>query len=214
MADIRIYDVKWAVQTAGPSPDFFRTELFFKGCKRAEYGMPCEGCFNEVIWDSSTNISYSATRAAKHFAEHAPNRFITIGGGEPTDQIDGLIELCRELKAWGFHVMVYTWRSINDLIVQGVLPYIDILVDGEYKAEERVYQEENEDGFLNSIGSGNQIVWDVKKYNENSRAEAVIGFAVRELMGLQLDLGNCDLKYITKDYCDPELYRITKGVAA
>ena len=107
--------------------------------------------------------------------------------GEPTDQIDNLIILCRELKTkYNFNIMVYTWRDlvkarkgyitkdmsdnnnkypISTKKIDELLKYIDIVVDGEFDPEQCLYNEEAKDGFFSSIGSGNQKIWNVHDMN-------------------------------------------------
>jgi hypothetical protein len=193
---IKLFDVKWSANTAGPSPfNNERTEVFFFGCKKAREGNPCKGCFNPMIWDDSVvEYTYDPEEMAEHISKCAPNKYITIGGGEPTDQFENLIELCKGLKQRGAHIMVYTWKSLK-LALSGaygedqtylflqLLRTIDMLVDGEYQAEERLYNEECGDGTYSSIGSGNQIVWDVKDYNL-SEGPIINGYALRDIAGL------------------------------
>lgn len=202
MANVKLYNIKWKVDTAGPSPDCNeRTEIFFFGCDRAMQGNPCKGCFNHNIWDNSVcTIEHSVDEMINNIEKFAPNKYITIGGGEPTAQFDALIELTEKLKAKGFHIMVYTWKSLketnNPKFLQ-LIKNIDILVDGEFKKEECLYNEDKGDGFLSSVGSGNQIIWDCKEYNDNN-INIIKGFAMRELQGLALD-NNDRLIYFLKD---------------
>lgn len=219
MSGIRLRDVRWSVKTAGPSPnDNLRVELFLLGCKRAMSGNPCKGCFNSSTWNDNSEWTHDPVLMAKHINNMAPNKYITIGGGEPLDQIDNLIILCKELKKYGFHVIVYTWRDI-DIIVEGVPIYnigtayrrglseeiynltrevgrnrlrelmdtIDIIIDGEYKEEERMWDGSKEDGLLSSIGSGNQRVIELVKEDGHLKA---IGPYMRNIKSLKLGYDN------------------------
>lgn len=212
---ILLRDVKWKVKTAGPSPDNNeRTEIFFLGCEKAMSGNPCKGCFNKTTWDNSkAEFSHDPVLMAKHIAENAPNKYVTIGGGEPLDQIDNLIILCRELKKYDFHIMVYTWRLLKNMLyppiveilpyekqmfdlmnvgkdkVTELLKYVDIIVDGEYREEERLWDGAKGDGLISSIGSGNQTVWDIRKRR---------GFEMKDIDALYFS-NNDDLLYILKD---------------
>ena len=197
MSGILLRDCNWAVKTAGPSPDDNnRTEIFLLGCQKAMSGNPCKGCFNSTTWDKSkAQWSHDPIKMAEHISNCAPNRYITIGGGEPTDQIDNLIILCRELKKYGFHIMMYTWRDLKLAVDSGkivvkhheewkfrekmlkLLKYIDIVVDGQYKEELRMWDGTKEDGLISSIGSGNQIVWDIRDK---------IGYAMKDIVALYL----------------------------
>ena len=203
------FDIRWRTDTAGPSPDSnMRTEIFLLGCKKAQQGNPCKGCFNSVTWDiGKAEHSRDPLEIADFIIKNAPNKYITIGGGEPTDQIDYLIPLVKKLKENGFHIMMYTWRQIDSVIKlpkgKELLSYLDIVVDGEFKIEERLYQQELGDGMLSSIGSGNQIIWDIKAYNEQPKlrrnAKYLYGHYMRDLAGLYIKPDTNDLVYITKE---------------
>ena len=88
MEKIKLYGVKWDVDTAGPSPDSNkRTEVFFFGCNRAMQNNPCKGCFNKALWDNSiATITHTPESIVNNIKLHASNKYVTIGGGEPTDR--------------------------------------------------------------------------------------------------------------------------------
>lgn len=182
MSGIKLRECNWSVKTAGPSPDDNnRTELFLLGCKKAFNGNPCKGCFNSSTWDESkAQWTHDPILMAEHINRNSPNKYITIGGGEPTDQIENLIILCKELKKYDFHIMIYTWKDlksiVNPLIVfvtgeeaadeltdsmRELLLFVDMVVDGQFKEEERLWDGSKEDGLISSVGSGNQIIWDI-----------------------------------------------------
>lgn len=223
---LRIFDIKWRTDTAGPSPNNNeRIEVFLLGCNKAMQGNPCKGCFNSITWDKSkAEYSWDPIELADMINEGCDpnNKYITIGGGEPTDQVDMIIPFAKRLKEHGFHIMMYTWRDLKhelDLIFNHhmtayygissiekldfaekmweLIRHLDIIVDGEYKQEERLYQQELGDGMLSSIGSGNQRVWDIKAMNE--RAIAISRYAMRDLAGLYIKPDTNDLVYITKE---------------
>ena len=211
MSGILLRECNWSVKTAGPSPDDNnRTELFLLGCKKAISGNPCKGCFNSTTWDNSRALwSHDPIRMAEHINKCAPNKYITIGGGEPTDQIENLIKLCKELKFYGFHIMLYTWRNLKQaLLLDGpalgplddeatsfcdklkcLLLYVDIVVDGEFMIDEKLWDGTKEDGLISSVGSGNQIIWDIPNKE---------GYAMRDIEHLHLTDNN-ELVYILKN---------------
>lgn len=199
-----IKDIKWAVKTAGPSPfDNNRTELFLLGCKKAILGSPCKGCFNPSTWDNSKcEVSHNVNDIVENINKFKRNNYITIGGGEPTDQLIELIKLCKNLKKHNFHIMIYTWRSLQkalnndfqnvpidliaynnrlDLAIKDLLNYVDIVVDGEFVQELSLWDDTKKDGFFSSIGSANQIVWDI-----NSK----YGFAMKDIDSIELNFNN------------------------
>lgn len=209
---LRVFDIKLKTTTAGPSPNNNeRVELFLLGCKKAMCGDACPGCFNSITWDTNkAEFSWDPIEVAERINVLAPSKYITIGGGEPLDQIDNLIILCKELKVkYNFNIMVYTWRDlvkarkgyttkdmtdnnnkypISTKKVNELIKYIDILVDGEFDPSQCLYDEKAGDGLLSSIGSGNQKVWNVPDMNFEY---------MKDLDGLYLD-ENDNLIFIKK----------------
>ena len=221
MPNIKLFTVTWSTDTAGPSPhDNMRTEVFFKGCNKAITGNACRGCFNSPLWKGDAEFTYTPEEIASQIVKHAPNKYVTIGGGEPTDQLEGLVELTRLLKEHGFHIMVYSWKDLYTVLHNHtgerkgflkLIQNIDMLVDGIFDPKERLYKMNQGDGFLSSIGSGNQTIWDIRDYRLNGKE--IIGYKMRDLQGLYIKM-NDDLVYITNERKDPLRIKITqKGVA-
>ena len=219
---LKLFDINWKTQTAGPSPNNNeRIEVFLLGCNKAMQGNPCKGCFNSITWDcSKAQRSWNPIELADMVNKGCDpnNKYVTIGGGEPTDQIGKLIPFIKRLKEHGFHIMMYTWRKIDvelhpyldinyinsqplDLVIQPykiqhLLKYVDIIVDGEFKKEECMYQQDLGDGMLSSIGSGNQRIFDIKHYRETNE---LLSYKMKDLVGLYVKPDTNDLVYITKN---------------
>lgn len=195
---IKLWDVAWRTQTAGPSPfNNYRTEYFLKGCKRALSGNPCEGCFNSELWDDSAQYTYSPSFIVENAKKQKYGRYITIGGGEPTDQLPYLIELCRLFKESNFHVLVYTWKPLEQFYSQlkDFIVNTDIVIDGSYMKSKRLYEDFKGDGFLNSVGSGNQIIWDTSSIK---KLGYLYGYRAQDLDSIYLTLED-ELKFVTKE---------------
>ena len=217
---LKVFDIKFDVTTAGPSPleNNKRIELFLLGCDKAMCGHACPGCFNRRLWDASlATHSCDIQSLAGWIIERTPmnERYITIGGAEPTMQIDKLIPFCRILKDNGFHIMMYTWRELNYELSEHTLPkvmdypldkidkskwydlfeVVDIIVDGQFVASKKLYEEDAADGFLSSIGSGNQKIWDIKYYREHHTMK---GFYMDELESLRVGKINNNLIFYVK----------------
>lgn len=206
---IKLWSVTWETTTAGPSPhNNNRTEVFFLGCNKVMVDKnPCKGCFNTKLWDPSVaEKTHAPEDMVEQIDRYAPNSYVTIGGGEPTDQFPQLIALAKGLKEKGFHIMVYSWKDLQVAIAGGrgeaeqgyfreLLNHIDILVDGEFVMQERLYADGGTDGTFNSIGSGNQTVWDVRAYRQGGKLE---GYPLRDIEALHLKQ-NDDLVYLVKD---------------
>lgn len=206
---LRIFDIKWEVTTAGPSPNNKRIEVFLLGCEKAMNGNPCKGCFNNVTWDKSlATIARDPIEIADMINEKCDpnNKYITIGGGEPTDQLDYLIPFVKRLKEHDFHIIMYTWRQVQkimelthisyDLYMQNpenkifkelffatkfreAVKYIDVIIDGEYKEEERLWDISNSNTARNFVGSGNQIIWDLT-------SSSYYGYALKDIENISI----------------------------
>lgn len=206
---MKIYDVKWTSQNAGPSSDNNkRTEVFLFGCSKASNGNPCRECFNPMIWKVPNKVKeYSVHEVIETIARFAPNKYITFVGGEPLDQLEDLVEVCRGLKDKGFHIIVFTHytminllNSSTSILNQELLKAIDILIDGEYVKGKHIYNDNAGDGFHDAIGSSNQFIWDCNYTNIN-QFSFIQGLPASSLVGIYVS-PNFELKYITKEDCD------------
>lgn len=195
---INIWNVFWESTSGGPSPDRNqRVELFLYGCRKAADGNPCKGCFNQELWCVPAKApSETPKQVADQIIRFAPNKYITIVGGEPTDQMDELVELTKLLKDAGFHIIVFTHHELYQKIdfFLPLLDHIDILIDGHYDETRRTFIEGTQDGFSDVVGSSNQIVWDVKAWKENKWS--MEGYIAQRIDNLYLKTGSNDLVYI------------------
>lgn len=177
---LRIFDIKWRVTTAGPSPNNNeRIEVFLLGCEKAMSGNPCKGCFNSITWDKSiAEFARDPIEVADMINDGCDpnNKYVTIGGGEPSDQLEYLIPFVKRLKEHGFHIIMYTWRELRNVLnpilrsyevtmrarnFKEVLKYIDMVIDGEFRQDEVLWDINDSNTARNFVGSGNQIIWDV-----------------------------------------------------
>ena len=176
MATIKLHDILWRTKNAGASPDDNRrTELYFAGCRKALSGHPCKNCFNPTLWDSSHHIPHDVTEIVDVLDMHNIPKHITIVGGEPTDQLDGLKELIPLLKIRGYETILFSWRGpsyIEHLLgQQTILDNLSYVVCGPYMEEYRIYDTSKDDGIHNVIGSSNQtlLLRDPNKFNALGR---------------------------------------------
>ncbi len=214
---LKVFDIKFDVTTAGPSPnENKRIELFLLGCDKAMRGDACQGCFNRRLWDGNlAEFACDIESLAEWIISKTPEdeRYITIGGAEPTFQIDYLIPFCKILKSAGFHIMIYTYRELlhefnisnkeyktpNKIPTDkwnALLENIDMVVDGPFIQELRLYKEEEGDGFLSSIGSGNQRIWDIQFFNKYHQLR---GYAMKALNSIKLGNNNELIYYVKQE---------------
>lgn len=214
---LKVFDIKFDVTTAGPSPNNNkRIELFLLGCDKAMRGDACPGCFNRRLWDANiAEFACDINSLAEWIIEKTPEneRYITIGGAEPTFQIDYLIPFCKILKRAGFHIMIYTYRELlHELYISNkkytvpnripttkwfaLLENIDMIVDGPFMQEYKLYKEDEGDGFLSSIGSGNQRIWDIQYFNKHHQLR---GYAMKDLISIDLGLRDNLIYYVKQE---------------
>ena len=129
----------------GPGKRFV---VFFQGCARA-----CPGCFNTATHPFEERIVCSPAGVLDGCPADAQG--ITVSGGEPFMQPDGLSRLLFCAKERGLTTVVYTGFTIEEIEAderkRASLEFTDALVDGPYVREKR-------ERTLLARGSGNQRV--------------------------------------------------------
>lgn len=214
MEKIRIYNVLWTSVSGGASPlGNKRTEVFLSGCKMAMNGHSCKDCFNPGLWDSNNYVAEcTPMEAFKNITEHAPNEYVTFVGGEPLDQIEPLAKLCCLLHADGYHIIVFTHYTMDAVLSMAygkeLVDNIDILVDGVYDENSRIYRDNFGDGLTDAVGSANQVIWD---------CETGEGIYAGDLAGIYV-CPDHSLRFITKSAAVESLFldktnRSNRGVA-
>lgn len=162
MAQIKLHDILWRTKNAGASPDNNRrTELYFAGCQKALSGNPCKNCFNPTLWNSKYHIPHDVEEIVWALDLHNIPKHITIVGGEPTDQLEGLKELIPLLKKHGYETILFSWRDPEWIMMNlgnDVLSHLSYVVCGPYEEAHRIYDTSKDDGLHNVIGSDNQII--------------------------------------------------------
>lgn len=174
--NINLYDYRINIRTAGPSvQDNLRSELYFAGCRKAEEGDPCRGCFNYQLWQREQGSQVSIQSIVDRLEDMRSVKSVTIVGGEPTDQLEGLIELCRLFKKYNYHILVISWHTYEDMLKDNPEQYeqlfntIDLLVDGQYDEHQRIYDDTHTNVMRSFIGSNNQKVVDLSQYSLDNK---------------------------------------------
>ena len=146
-----IHDVISVSLVNGPGERFV---IWTQGCKRN-----CPGCFNpETHVVSGVGQELDEQQIIALIPKNC--RAITVSGGEPFDQAEGLSRLLQLAKKESYEVLVYTGYTLEELrnmsleskkeAVAQSLELIDILIDGPY--------EKNLPSVHQWTGSGNQKV--------------------------------------------------------
>ena len=123
-----------------------RDVVFVQGC-----GKRCKGCHNPDTWDYNGGCHRFIGDLANELSDSSNN--VTISGGEPIDQFEDLLELCRMLSEQGKTIWVYTGNVVDPTksIYARLARYVDVIVDGRFV-------EELKDPNLKFRGSSNQRI--------------------------------------------------------
>lgn len=134
-----------------------RTVLWVAGCSHN-----CPQCHNPVTWDINGGLTFDEAAKEELFEELKKDYIsgVTFSGGDPLHEknrkeIEKLAEDIRE-KFPDKTIWLYTGYEWEEICGLPFLPNIDVIVDGEFKIEEK-------DNSLHWKGSANQRVIDVKE---------------------------------------------------
>lgn len=134
----------------------WRTVLFVSGCNHK-----CKGCHNPESWNKNAGYPFTEETKQKLF-EFLSKDYInglTISGGDPLypDNLLTVTKLCKEIKEKfpNKTIWVYTGSLYRDIKNLELMKYIDVIVDGEFKINQK-------DTTLAYRGSYNQRIIDVK----------------------------------------------------
>ena len=116
-----------------------RSTVKLQGCP-----LRCHGCIAPDGWDATGGVVVGAARLAEALLDPAyPRDGVSILGGEPFAQPEGLLTLVRALRARGCgHILCYSGYTYEALrhraklrpAIGFVLGEIDVLIDGPYVA--------------------------------------------------------------------------------
>ncbi len=142
--------------------DGLRVVLWVAGCSHC-----CKECQNPITWDPNGGLPFDEAVKAEIF-EQLDKKYIsgiTFSGGDPLHQANHLdvMNFMTEIKEKypDKTIWLYTGDSWEDIRIDPIMKYVDVLVDGEFKIEQK-------DTSLCWKGSKNQRVINVKKSLEES----------------------------------------------
>ena len=137
--------------------DGLRVVLWVAGCSHC-----CEQCHNPITWDSNGGLEFDEAAKQEIFDELKKDHVhgITFSGGDPLHMANAydVADLAKEIRENypNKSIWLYTgglWEEVKDM---RVIPYLDVLVDGEFEVDKK-------DVNLHWVGSSNQRVIDVQK---------------------------------------------------
>ncbi len=116
-----------------------RDSLWVQGCT-----ILCRGCGNQAFLPHQPRRMLAVETMLKHF-RHRQGVIdgISVLGGEPTEQAEGVAALLEGVQALGFSTVVFTGRLYEELLadpdpaIQRLLAATDLLIDGPFILSER-----------------------------------------------------------------------------
>lgn len=132
---LRVYRVYHNSVVEGPGR---RSVVQLSGCL-----LRCPGCYVPETHDprGGVELAVSEVVALMLDSQGEPRNGVTVLGGEPFLQPEGLAALLRALKERGLHVTLYTGYTLEALcargeaVVEEALSHTDILIDGPFVAQ-------------------------------------------------------------------------------
>jgi len=126
-------------------PDKIVVAIYFSGCS-----IRCKGCQNHVLWERSSGDLMSTETVLHEIQKNELADGVVFLGGEPTDQSEFLIDLCKKISQYK---AMYTGREFEDL-PQELTNNLDMIVCGPYiqdlhvngypaSSNQRVFKKEN-----------------------------------------------------------------------
>lgn len=151
----------------------WRAVLFVSGCPHH-----CPGCHNQEAQSFNYGEEFNKKEILNRISENSILKGITISGGEPLckENITDVVDFIKDVKKIkpNFNIWCYTGYTIEELMARGdritneAIEQIDVLVDGEFKQEQK-------DPCLKFRGSKNQRIIDLK---ETKHVHKIIELAV------------------------------------
>lgn len=146
MATLRVSRIEPATRVEGPG---IRWAIWAQGCS-----IGCTGCCNPHTWDPSAGTAFAVDDLIEQMLI-APVEGITLLGGEPFDQPEGMAAIAQAAQRAGRGVMTFTGYQ-HEVLRRSARPErasllaaTDLLVDGSYLQDRR-------DTVRPWVGSSNQ----------------------------------------------------------
>lgn len=128
---VRVYQIIKQTKVEGPETRYC---IWFQGCSRH-----CKGCWAEATWAHDGGFELDAEELLQDILKTPNIQGVTFLGGEPFEQPEALEFLARGAKEAGLSVLCFTGGKIEEIKNREILNHIDLLIDGEFREEEKDY---------------------------------------------------------------------------
>jgi len=111
-------------------PDKITMSIYFSGCS-----IRCKNCHNKEIWDKESGTLMTDDELLEKIKQNKLSEFVVFLGGEPTDQLDFLIHMCKRVKnEVKKPVAMYTGREF-EILPDELLEHLCMVVCGPYRED-------------------------------------------------------------------------------
>ncbi|MBR1753857.1 radical SAM protein [bacterium] len=150
---IRVNRIIKKTKAEGPG---VRYCIWFQGCSRH-----CKGCWARETWSFEAGKEYDVDEIIEDILSTKGIEGVTFLGGEPFEQTEALEIIASKVQHAGMSVVCFTGFRLEEIKTQNCLKYIDLLIDGEFRDNEKDYSRP-------WVGSKNQRYhFFTERYNEN-----------------------------------------------
>ncbi len=110
-----------------------RAVIWFQGCT-----LNCKGCYNPFTHSPHSGSIFSVEEILQWLLSISGDlEGVTISGGEPCQQLSGLIELVTQIRVkTNLSCIVFSGYTLNELLViprfEELVPNIDVLIAGRF----------------------------------------------------------------------------------
>ena len=130
---IRVHKILKNTKVEGPKNRYC---IWVQGCSRH-----CKGCWAKATWDFDSGVEYDVEEILNDILNTKNIDGVTFLGGEPFEQAEALEYLCKKIKESNLSIVCFTGNKLEDIKEKhkSILENIDLLIDGEFKEEEKDY---------------------------------------------------------------------------
>lgn len=113
-----------------------RYTIFTQGCFHN-----CSGCHNPKSHDINGGYLKDIQDILSEITANPLLDGITLSGGEPMLQVKPLIEICKEVKAMGLNIVVYSGFTYEEILKDAkkkeLLQLCDMFIDGKFEQDKK-----------------------------------------------------------------------------
>ena len=163
---IRVHKIVKKTESEGPG---LRIAIWVQGCS-----IHCRNCYEKDTWDVNGGDSMSIDEIVA-LANEVEG--ITVLGGEPSEQAEGVAELLEQFKLQDKNCIVFSGHTLEELMDKGsdaiddMLKFTDVLIDGGFDEQKkeliRPMVGSSNQRFISLSDEGDVLIKRIKQYRNS-----------------------------------------------